>query len=300
MLAAGQLALLASRPYASALLYAGAPGADVAPITSSFSLGPLAVDMPAFEDPKLEPFRALMRTSCPNRQGLAAAICLANELAHRFPHGAPRNEFFSRQYDPAADLALHLAGAPGHCVTRSALLATTLLASGQPSRLMQLITPDGVGHNVMEVFDQAEGWVIVDPSYGHIVLNSRDEANRRIHKRIDLPTGTATSFLDKPDALRGLRIYPEPWLYTRVGERHGFWPFRGAFVAYGLHYRRTVTIHTLLMVGIVLCVLFSVGLAAQGVFQAISRRSQQRQAIVASPEVLELEQDPSVTCRVED
>ncbi len=97
---------------------------------------------------------------------------------------------------------------------------------------MQLITPDGIGHNVFEVFDPRDGWIIVDPSYGHVVFNARDEQNRRIHKRTRLPEGATV---------------------------------------YGLHYRRTVAIHTTLLTGIASLVGALVVLASMHLYVARRR-----------------------------
>lgn len=216
------------------------PAAD-----GSFSVGPLRWDVPAYRAaPSLAPFRELFAEHCPGRQGLAAATCMSDVFARAFKHGNPTTEFLHATYDPAAALALHLNGAPGHCVTRSGLLATTLLSVGIPTRQVQVMTGD-VGHNLLTVWDAESGWASFDPSTGTVF--EEDAHLLSTHRAVTSDRGTAKQvalasmpgiFFTTISELRkaGVKpevLYPEPWLYTRVGERRAAWPFRGLFVHTG-------------------------------------------------------------------
>ncbi len=140
---------------------------------------PLALDglrwhpEPYSRAPELAPMRALVREHCPGLTGFALGMCVSNVFAKRFGNGQPSREFFDRQHDPVAVFLGHLAGEPGHCVTRSGMLAATLLAAGTPARVAQVVGgDDGFGHNVIEIWDQARGWRVMRPSFAGLPVSS--------------------------------------------------------------------------------------------------------------------------------
>jgi hypothetical protein len=187
-----------------------------------------------------------MREACGDVKGLAAAACATKVLTDKFPVGEPANEFVNSDFDPLAHFRSHMAGAPGHCLTRSAILATEFLAVGIPARVVQFIPVEEKGHTLVEVWDDELGWSVVDPSTGGYVV---DASSR----------GAAPSLLASPSSVRwqpfgytkagdieraqqneyfrhllaGNVLYPEPWLYLRVGERIAPWPFRGEYARVG-------------------------------------------------------------------
>ena len=209
------------------------------PHADGFHLDGMRFDLGAYRrDTRLEPLRQFMTITCPGRAGLGAAVCISDEFVRRFPFGAPHQEFVNPAYDPVADLRAHLAGEPGHCVTRSGLVAAILLASGISARQVQIT---GVlGHNVLEVYDEVAGWVMFDPTFG-VTYASPDRPERPISvaaavetkgilvtKSIGLSASSTPELREIPEAL-----FPDPWLYTRSGERAARWPFRGLFVHVG-------------------------------------------------------------------
>jgi Transglutaminase-like superfamily len=178
------------------------------------------------------------------KRGVGAATCVSDVFARAFKHGNPTTEFLHAKYNPAAALAQHLNGAPGHCVTRSGLLTTALLSVGIPARQVQVVTGD-TGHNVLTVWDAESGWVSFDPSTGTVfeedgrLLSTRRAvaSDRGAARQVALAPMSGAYFATI-NALRQAGeapelLYPEPWLYTRVGERRAAWPFRGLFVHTG-------------------------------------------------------------------
>lgn len=212
-------------------------------------LGSLLWDVDAYRHaPSLEPLRAMVRATCPASGPVPTAMCLTEAFARWFDNGPPTHEFFDRDYDPVATFEEHAHGAPGHCVTRSALIATSLLSVGVLARVVQLRPTRPDGHNVFEVWDPHDGWVLIDPSYGSW-LDSGNGSRSAIAavsasgsehwaRGLRRPAGTsrlAPAELDELARpwLRGYIVYPEPWMYTRVGRRASHWPFRGHFVVVG-------------------------------------------------------------------
>ncbi|MBL4818141.1 MAG: transglutaminase domain-containing protein [Deltaproteobacteria bacterium] len=198
------------------------------------------------EASELDSFREFTLKQCGHGKNLEIAICLSNFFAQAFPQGDPAIEFFSPNYNPAEDLKAHSEGAPGHCTTRSALVATSLLSIGVPARVVQLIPADiRGGHNAVEVWNGIDNWIYVDPTHGIYfqdasMLQALDKPNEAKLVLIDLPKKVDASgrvgfyrsrsgFLHVDTNL----VYPEPWLYTRIGHRLAFWPFRGVFVIEG-------------------------------------------------------------------
>lgn len=247
-LAALSLALAArwvQRPYTTSFLIPDGAQTRQAVDATGFWIGPHRVNIADYTTaPSLQEFRKAFQTECdPQATPFEQAVCISSQMAARFAHGEPAHEFVAPAFDPAIDLLSHLGGEPGHCVTRAGLAATVLLSRGVAARALQLITRDGIGHNVFEVWTSDHGWVIVDPTYGHVTYRPRDGAAYQIETATKTPEGIEKSFLDRPGALSGLFIYPEPWLHTRIGTHWAPWPFRGTFIVGGPQGSRFVVTH---------------------------------------------------------
>lgn len=242
-----QFGLLKRLAYSSCLLDGAVVSDVVAGESSSFSVGSIVWDVDQYaQDARPEPFRQFFVGSCPGQRGAGAAACVSATLAKNFPAGAEFVDFCSRDYDPRVALTRHLSGAPGHCMQRSGLMATTLLSAGVPARVMQVIAVNESGHTLVEVWDSEDGWVMVDPSVGSLVGTSGGPSSAyaaltsgkpvktwRVH---DLPrTATLpdqrynTEFIQ----FNGNVLYPEPWLYLRTGARFSSWPTRGRYAVLG-------------------------------------------------------------------
>jgi hypothetical protein len=224
-------------PYSTSIILPVPESAAAAEPGGVSRLGALVWDYDVYRRaPELEEYRVQF-SRCAGLEGRMAARCVTASLSERSPYGEPAIEFFYASYDPAQALRFHLGGAPGHCTTRSALVATGLLSLGVPARVVQLLPKLGKdGHNVIEVWDEAAGWVLFDPVHDSSYMQEEDfvgateiiHADGRLHwKR---PHDAA---LD-PSTFAGATVhYPEPWLYTRVGKRCARWPFRGCFAQIG-------------------------------------------------------------------
>jgi hypothetical protein len=259
-------------------------------------------------NPKLEPLQQMVRQHCPDRSSLETAVCLSNLLAARFPHGNPKHELFDRNFDPVATLQSHLAGAPGHCVTRSGILAAALLSVGIPARMLQLIPSfqhrqdRRSGHNAIEVWDPHVGWIFFDPTFGGTVKTKSGEQSAAAllaaggglswMQLSAVPATVGTEPLDGQRAyagnptprFHGNLIYPEPWLYTRVGRKQAPGPFTGSFVVVGPPSLRLAVGHQLLLGMIVVTALLGL-LCFVGLIRTLlaSRRPQPRgPALLAS------------------
>ena len=236
-------------PYRSAWLTHATEGEVAAAPTPNFRMGSIEWDVMRYAaDPALEPFRSAFRNACGSEQGLNAALCVSDAMARQFPHGSPSAEFTDRTFDPVAHLAHHMAGEPGHCMNRVAIMAAELLAVGVPARVTQLLPMHGPGHNVVEVWDASYGWVVVDPTYGTVLGDGTKPASAFLLRRAPdhVPWHTLAAApapkstvedgrRNGPDTrlYKGRLFYPEPWLYLRVGPRTAIWPFRGAFARLG-------------------------------------------------------------------
>ena len=266
----GQATLLAKLDYAKAWFERLDFGEAIDPRgpQGPLALGTLHWD-PRFYvgQPALAPFAALARSECPGSEPLKTAICLSNVMAIRFPHGRPSHELFDANFDPARALTRHLNGEPGHCVSRSGILATALLASGIPARVVQLYPPSGhvqEGHNAIEVYDPAQGgWIFFDPTYGGRLesqTGARSAAGLVVAagalRWIPLampasyppqPFDGAVTFSGAPTPrFSGHIVYPEPWLYTRVGKKQAPAIFSGTFLSVGPRSLRLAWGHWLL------------------------------------------------------
>jgi hypothetical protein len=260
--------------------------------TRGTALGQLSWDpAPYVTAPTLEPFRQLMRDQCSRDTDRERVACLIELFANRFPHGAPALDAFDPRYDPALDLAAHLAGAPGHCVTRSSLSATALLSIGIPARVVQLIAADGTGHNIFSFFDRQERrWVAVDPTYA-IILHppglSIASAIRhavtfdQIARAPSNPPGDPSEAYRDGALLTGHVVYPEPWLYTRVGPRVAAFPYTGHFVVVGAPTMRLGLLHRMLPIGAVVLFLVAVASAIGVVRRLRGQRSPEPIDVIA-------------------
>lgn len=238
---------LRALPYSSSTFSeVGQEEASLRP-TPDFRLGPLVWPVVELKgSPAFAPFRQAFREACGTKLGLSAAGCAAAELARRSPFGQPKDEFVDRKFDPQDHFQRHLTGEPGHCLTRSAILATQLLSVGVPARVVQMLPADGRGHTVVEVWDECCGWTLVDPTFGGMVrplsrsasaaaLQAAPENARWSGIRSpDFPPGSEQDRLEYVrGALKGHLVYPEPWLYLRMGSRVAPWPFRNHVVRIG-------------------------------------------------------------------
>lgn len=128
-------------------------------------------------------------------------------------------------------------------------LTGELLSVGVPARIVQLVPLDGSGgHNLVEVWDEPRGWVMVDPTYGGIVgtksgptsaLALSESPDNVRWFAVGVPPDPFKDFgpVQMEALYRGLFsssvIYPEPWLYLRVGDKEAPWPFRGVYLQTG-------------------------------------------------------------------
>ena len=245
------LVVLKSLPYSTVrLVLVEASQAAMRP-TPDFTVGPLRWPVTALaKAPALQPFRDAMRATCGDAEGLAAAACAASALSKRIPVGNPATEFVTVDFDPVAHFERHMAGAPGHCLTRSAILATQLLSVGIPARVVQMVPAGAKGHTLVEVWDDVMGWTVVDPSTGGSVTAGAARRGAAVDLLADSavvewrPFGSAPVSAADVEAkerlfrtlLAGNVLYPEPWLYLRQGERAAPWPFRGQYARVGPAY----------------------------------------------------------------
>lgn len=248
-LCALQLCLLKALPYSSSWLEHAE--LDLRKPSPNFRIGSLNWNVEAYStDEALSPLRDYFAKTCPGLKGLEAALAITRDFEKRFPFGEPRLDFFAPNYDLLQDFRDHIElGAPGHCVTYSGLLTAVLLSAGYPARVVQVYSTSGRGHNVMEVWDEQKGWVMIDPSMKTLLQvdeKARPESDQNHELGSDatvIPVGKAKAkekdlqarfYNDFEDGvLRGPRVYPEPWLYVRCGSKAVFWPFRGEFMVIG-------------------------------------------------------------------
>jgi hypothetical protein len=283
LLVGGQLALLKALPYASCSLER-VDGCYDRP-DPNFRIGSVEWDVRYYSQAaELEPLRQYFREACPgNEAGLEAAVRISVDFYKRFPMGAPSVDFFSTRFDLLNAFAAHLRERePGHCVSRSGLLAAVLLSAGRPARVVQIFSPRRRGHNVVEVWDGKDGWVIVDPTFmtrfrprpGEAVasraadpISHQSEPEVFSDRGLPLPDPPAYYFDDQDGLLRGPRVYPEPWLYLRTGPRFATFPFRGKFLVPGNPLWCFGPVQTLLQGGILVCA----GLLVLTVFLQMTR-----------------------------
>jgi hypothetical protein len=242
-LALSVLAVTKTLPYASFLMANTDAAVAASDPSHGFSIGSVRWEVEQFSSaPGLAPFRRYFFETCGGQTGTQAAICLSQAFDRAFPAGTPKHEFLERHFDPAANFEAHLSGQPGHCVSRSAMLATSLLSVGIPARVASFSPRTGWGgHTLVEVWAGSD-WVTVDPSetglVGSIRPNSAAEIKRMSGSlRLFNADGNVRQdpYLLSESIARGELVYPEPWLYTRTGPRFSFWPFRGKFIQVGMY-----------------------------------------------------------------
>ena len=241
------LLVLKTLPYSTVRLApVDASEARMAP-TPDFAIGPLRWPVRELREAKeLQPFREALHAACGDVRGAAAATCASIALAERSPVGSPPSDFCRVDFDPLAHFERHMAGAPGHCLTRSAIVTTQLLAAGIPARVVQMVPARAKGHTLVEVWDDTMGWTVVDPSGGGLVTGAarRGSAADLLADPASVEWkafGNASVSAPESEAkrhhfqtlLEGDLLYPEPWLYLRRGERVAPWPLRGHYARIG-------------------------------------------------------------------
>lgn len=236
----------------------------------------------------LEPFRESFRGVCHKTRALDAAQCISDRMARQFQHGEPGEEFVASSFEPARHLRTHSGGTPGHCVNRSAILAAELLSVGFPARVVQLAPLNGNGgHNLVEVFDEERGWIMVDPTYGGLAGDANGPGaalalSGSPERVVFYPRGVAPSPFESIEVaeveaiyravLPAAVVYPEPWLYLRVGERHAPWPFRGTYLQTGASTFAIGRAQRWLRITIPLTTAVTVGLLVFAAFGSIRER----------------------------
>lgn len=239
-----------------------------------FRLGPLEWRVDEYSSAvALEPFRREFRAHCEGLRGLPAGLCVSNVMAQQFVFGESKSEFFDSQFDPADHLRRHTGGAPGHCVNRSAIMASELLAVGIPARVTQLYPADGSGHTVVEVWDDRFGWTLIDPSLGGVMGDGfRPTSALHLSRSPDSAAWFKLGLAPTPSSLAeparrhnpesrlfsAQIVYPDPWLHLRVGRRSAPWPFRGSFAYFGTEGWSLGRGHAILRLSIVACSLGAV------------------------------------------
>jgi hypothetical protein len=212
--------------------------------TPNFQIGEMYWDVDYYsKTPELDASRNFFNSTCAGLKGIPAASCLSEELVRRVPFGEPTREIFAPKFYPARSLASALAGRPGHCVTFSTLSVNSLLSVGIPARYVQLIPVEKSGHNIIEVWDNSEGWVAFDPlsdsifSDGDKILSATEAHTTKSLQRQEAdpntPTaGHLTEYYVGENPFSGTVMYVEPWLHTRIGEKINLLA-RGTFVGFG-------------------------------------------------------------------
>ncbi len=269
-----QLMALKKLDYSTSQLQTIAPSAAAQPPgLGSFQMGSIKWDIDLYKkSSELQLFREYFHKYCADQIGLSAALCVSNNLVNKIPLGNPTDEFLSASFEPMTSFEQHLNGEPGHCVTLSGFLATILLSVGIPARVVQLVPRHTPGHNIVEVWDEERGWLVVDTTYGGLIGN-QDGPISALAAWSDpnsvqwLGGGNASTpvnynhqrLYEGKDAplFRGHLMYPEPWLYLRVGDRASFWPFRGQFIHIGPLQLKFGPAQNWLRWGILVCSLFA-------------------------------------------
>lgn len=239
-----QLVMMKILPYSTFLV------GDAAAVTAepnqvrAFAIGSVRWEVEQFSRAEsLTPFRRYFFEKCGGQAGTQAALCLSEAFAKAFPNGQPQHEFLELHFDPVQHFEAHLSGEPGHCVNRSAMLATTLLSVGIPARVVSFVPKSGWrGHTLVEVWT-GDGWTLVDPTVLGLVGSVRPASATEIKSAkgpLHLFSADGSVQQYYPAALsgavaRGEVMYPEPWLYTRTGPTFSFWPFRGRFTQVGIY-----------------------------------------------------------------
>lgn len=243
--------------------------------TPNFRVGNIEWNVERYRTaPELESFRRFFEINCKGLKGLDASVCLSDKLIKTIPFGEPETEMYLSNYSPSQDLEQHLKGLPGHCVTYSSLTATTLLSVGIPARVVQIIPGAEGGHNIIEVWDEKNGWFLFDALSGSSVSDGRNlvsaleslETGKMLHRvraeNRDDSNGYLKEYYNNEAIFSGAVVYPDPYLYTRVGEKQCLPIFRGKFVSFGKNFYFLGTAQTILLIGIIISCLAFAWLAA--------------------------------------
>lgn len=273
----GQLALLRYLDYSTAYVswIDVTKGEDLGRPTPDFSIGDIRWHVLEYErSRKLEPLRSFFRENCGEKKGIEAASCVSLQLIGIIPKGTPKREIFDTDYSPTKAFQKHLEGEQGFCTNYAGMASAMLLSAGIPARFLQIRAQDGIGgHNIIEVWEEKKGWVLFDPFNNGVIekdgkrLSATEAHFEESVTRVDAAEpgakrGHLPDYFAKENRLRSALVYPEPWLYTRVGEKEVPW-FRGAYVGFGDGYLRFSLAQNLLRVGILICaaVLIAAGFA---------------------------------------
>ena len=241
------------------------PGDKMGKPTPDFSLGGFKWEVKKYETAKsLATLRNYFREKCGQKKGIEAASCVSLDLIEIIPKGTPKREIFNSNYSPERAFEKHLEGEQGYCTNYAGISAAMLLSAGVPARFLQIRANDGIGgHNIIEIWDRKYGWVLFDPfNNGLIEKDGKPLSAVEAHfaekvDRVDaeepgVRRGHLPDYYDKENRLRSALVYPEPWLYTRVGSK--YMPLvRGSFVGFGEGYFKYSLAQNLLRIGIVLC-----------------------------------------------
>ena len=267
-----QLLLLKSLDYSTSwVTWLSTEELTTSPPTPNFRVGGLEWDVELYtQASELQFFRQYFEEHCQGLKGIPAASCLSENLIRRIPKGSPKHEIFDAEFSPEGTFRSHLNGAKGYCVSYAGITATSLLSVGIPARFLQLRPDDREGgHNIIEVWDDEQGWVLFDPFNDGLIESggkylSAPEAlvaptvNRVKAGKDESAQGYLLDYFKGTNPFNTTLVYPEPWLYTRVGKKEN--PvFRGTFVGFGDGYFRYSVIQNILRVG-----LFLAGLALLG------------------------------------
>lgn len=287
LLIAGQLLSLWLLPYStSELNYFSAEQITEKEIlpTPNFQLGDIQWNVETYRSaPELENFRQYFQQHCNGLQGIKAAVCLSNNFINVIPFGEPEKDFFNNSYSPSKALEQHLKGESGHCVTYSGLTATALLSVGIPATVVQIIPHQKEGHTIINLWDAQAGWTLFDPLNGGLISNGKRyvsgieavRSNSALHRERAEPQIDNNGYLkeyyigDSP--FDGVVIYPEPYFYTRVGEKQALPFYRGKFVVFGKNNFFLGDAQNLLRIGIVICLLGLFGAICQS-FAALRKK----------------------------
>ena len=274
-----QLYLFSFFPYKTTDLHFASPAAveKTNPPSPDFQIAGINWDVEYYsKTPDLEAFRKFFKQHCGSLTGLAAANCVANEL-DIIPIGNPATDSFSPNYNPVDDLQRHLNGEAGHCVTYSAITADSLLSVGIPALLIQIHQGDA-GHNINVLWDDKLGWIYFDPIDKIVLkkdgkmLSALDALKNGAPVKWEVYSPKSNDvimrdFYNSLNLSEGTIIYPEPWYYTRTGEKQSALIYRGAAVGVGEGSFKFGTIQRILRTSIALHLAASLALMAFAVFR---------------------------------
>ena len=261
-----QLWLLKSLAYSTSwVTWLSAEDMTTPPPAPNFRVGGLEWDVDYYKRaPELQFFREYFEQHCHELKGIRAASCLSENLIKRIPKGTPKHEIFDAEFSPEGTFKSHLDGEKGYCVSYAGIAATSLLAVGIPARFLQVRPDDREGgHNIIEVWDDEKGWVLFDPFNDGLIENEGKylsaigaigaaQVNHVKAGQDESVKGYLVDFYKGANPFGTTLVYPEPWLYTRVGAKENAF-FRGTFVGFGNGYFKYSVVQNILRIGLVLC-----------------------------------------------